>query len=56
MRLSEVEEGLEAALNRAKQTKIRNKTLDGEQEAHLIALSCNEPPEGRARCPKAFVS
>ncbi len=44
-----VEEGLEAALNRAKQTKIRNKTLDGEQEAHLVALTCSEAPEGRAR-------
>jgi len=44
-----VEEGLDAALNRAKQTKIRNQALDGEQEAHLIALSCNEPPLVRAR-------
>ena len=49
MRQRLVEEGLEAALNRAKQTKIRNKTLDGEQEAHLIALSCSEPPSVRAR-------
>ena len=23
--------------------------LDGEKEAHLIALSCSKPPEGRAR-------
>src|SRR5215216_5110015 len=23
--------------------------LDGEQEAHLVALSCSEPPDGRAR-------
>ena len=44
-----VEEGLEAALNRAKQIKRKNKTLDGEQEAHLIALACCESPEGRAR-------
>ena len=49
MRLSEVEEGLEAALNRAKQTKVKNKTVDGEQEAHLVALTGSEPPEGRAR-------
>jgi len=50
-----VEEGFEAALNRAKQTKIRGKSLDGEQEAHLIALTCSEPPSFSARCPKAFV-
>jgi hypothetical protein len=23
--------------------------LDGEQEAHLIALACGSPPEGRCR-------
>jgi hypothetical protein len=28
------------------QSKI---AIDGEQEAHLIALSCGEPPEGYAR-------
>jgi transposase len=44
-----VEEGLEAVLNRAKQTKRKKKTLDGEQEAHLIALACCESPEGSAR-------
>ncbi len=42
------EQGLEAALNRAKQA-IRRRCLDGEQEAHLVALSCSEPPDGRAR-------
>ena len=44
-----VEEGLEAALNRAKQKRVRNRRLDGDQEAHLIALTCSEPPEGKAR-------
>ena len=44
-----VEEGLEVALNRTKPTQIKNKTLDGEQEAHLVALTGGEPPEGRAR-------
>lgn len=44
-----VEQGLKAALNRAKQTKTRRRRLDGEQEAYLIALSCSEPPDGRAR-------
>ncbi len=42
-------EGLEAALvhRRPKATKPRK--LDGEQEAHLIALACSEPPKGRKR-------
>ncbi len=44
-----VEQGLDGALNRAQQTKTRGRRLDGEQEAYLIALSCSEPPDGRAR-------
>jgi transposase len=44
-----VEEGLEAALNRRPQQRHRARRLDGEQEAHLIALMCSEPPEGQAR-------
>lgn len=44
-----VEEGLEAALNRAKQKRFRSCRLDGEQEAYLIALTCSEPPEGYTR-------
>ena len=45
-----VEEGLEAALNRKKRCRPpREKILDGEREAKLIALACGEPPEGRAR-------
>ncbi len=44
-----VAEGLEAALvhRRPKATKPRK--LDGEQEAHLIALACSEPPTGKKR-------
>jgi len=43
-------EGMEAALNRKKrQTPPREKLLDGEKEAHLIALRCSRPPEGQAR-------
>ena len=42
-----VEEGLEAALGRKKQGNGRPKKLDGQGEAHLIALACSEPPEGR---------
>lgn len=44
-----VEEGLESALNRAKQKVVRNRRLDGEQEAHLIALTCGGPPDGYGR-------
>ena len=44
-----VAEGLEAGLvhRRPKATKPRK--LDGEQEAHLIALACSEPPKGKKR-------
>ena len=43
-----VEEGLERALGRKEQLNRKRKRLDGEGEAHLIALACGEPPEGRA--------
>ena len=43
-----VEEGIEAALGRKEQQRRRPKKLDGAAEAHLIALACGEPPEGRA--------
>jgi transposase len=44
-----VEEGLEAALNRRPPTREYKHKLDGEKEAHLIALSCSAPPEGHQR-------
>lgn len=44
-----VEEGIDAALNRRKGNRIYAKKTDGDFEAHLIALSCSEPPEGFAR-------
>lgn len=40
-----VEKGIEAALNRAKQ-KCRFHIMDGEIEAHLIAITCSDLPEG----------
>jgi transposase len=43
------EEGLQAALNRRAPNRYYHRKLDGEQEAHLVALACSEPPEGRAR-------
>lgn len=41
--------GLEAALNRRWPDREYTHTLDGETEAHLIAISCSEPPNGRKR-------
>ncbi len=44
-----VEEGLEAALHRRPARMPRLGKLDGRAEAHLVALACSAPPEGRAR-------
>lgn len=44
-----VEEGLEAALERKPTTRQYERLLDGEAEAHLIALACSDPPEGHAQ-------
>jgi hypothetical protein len=44
-----VEEGIEVALNGRKGSRIYAKKADGDFEAHLVALSCSEPPEGFAR-------
>ena len=44
-----VQEGLEAALERRKRSRVRSSVLDGEGEAQLIAIACSEPPAGRAR-------
>jgi transposase len=44
-----VEEGFEAVLTRASKSRHRRRKLDGEQEAHLIALACSKPPPGRRR-------
>lgn len=44
-----VEEGLEAALVRRKPRREYQRKLDGDGEAHLVALACSEPPAGRAR-------
>ncbi len=44
-----VEEGLEVALEGHKGSRLYKKKTDGDFEAHLIALSCNEPPKGFAQ-------
>ena len=42
-----VEQGVEAALGRKEQLNRRQKRLDGEGEARLIAMAISQPPEGR---------
>lgn len=44
-----VEEGLEATLNPKPTTRTYERRLDGQAEAHLVAIVCGAPPEGRAR-------
>jgi len=44
-----VEEGLEVAINGTKGQRVYAKKADGDFEAHLVALSCSEPPEGFSR-------
>jgi Homeodomain-like domain len=44
-----VEEGLEAALNPKPSQRVYERKMDGKAEAHLIALACGAPPEGRSR-------
>ena len=44
-----VEDGLEAALERRKPNRQYLRKLDGDGEAHLIALACSQAPEGRSR-------
>jgi len=48
VRRSFVEGGLDGALARRPAPR-RPRMLDGEQEAHLIALACGNPPAGRCR-------
>ena len=42
-----VEEGVGAALGRREQLRRRQRKLDGQGEAHLIAMAISQPPEGR---------
>ena len=44
-----VQEGLESALNRAKPIRVKSRVIDGEKEAHLVALACADAPDGRSR-------
>ena len=42
-----VEEGIDAALGRRDSTRQYERKIDGDLEAHLIALACSKPPAGR---------
>jgi transposase len=44
-----VEEGTEAALSRRPGSGYRDPKIDGEKEAHLVALTCSQAPSGQAR-------
>jgi transposase len=44
-----VEEGLDIALNGRERERAYERKADGDFEAHLIALSCSDPPEGQAQ-------
>jgi transposase len=44
-----VEEGFEAALNGRQGHRSHEKMIDGDVEAHVVALSCSAPPTGQVR-------
>lgn len=44
-----VEKGLSIALNGTKGQRTYKRISDGDFEAHLVALSCGDPPEGFSR-------
>lgn len=44
-----VENGFEACLERKALSKTKAKKIDGDVEAHLVALSCSKAPEGFSR-------
>ncbi len=42
-------DGFETALYGKKSERVYSRRIDGDAEAHLIALSCSKPPKGFAR-------
>ncbi len=44
-----VAEGLAATLERKRPDRVYPRSLDGDAEAHLIAVACGTPPDGRER-------
>ena len=51
-----VDDGLEAALHRRRAVTPRPRKLDGRAEAHLVALACGDPPDGRDRWTLALLT
>ncbi len=44
-----VKESIDVAIEGRKSSRIYKKMTDGDFEAHLVALSCSDPPEGFSR-------
>ncbi len=44
-----VTHGLVPTLERKRPDRVYERSLDGQQEAHLVALTCGAPPDGQAR-------
>jgi len=44
-----IEDGFEAVLERRPSSREYERTIDGDAEAKLVALCCNEPPKGYAK-------
>ncbi len=44
-----VKEGIESTLTRKPTIRTYENKIDGRTEAHLVAMTCGAPPEGRAR-------
>ena len=49
VRMRYVGAGLDAAIYRKPPARSYRRRLDGQQEAHLVALTCSAPPEGHKR-------
>jgi len=41
-----IEEGMDITINGKKGNRVYSKIVDGDLEAHIVALSCSDPPEG----------
>lgn len=49
VRLRCVESGIDAALSHRQGRGRKLRCLDGEKEAHLLAIACSQAPQGRER-------
>jgi hypothetical protein len=51
-----VEEGFEACIDRKAYPQVKETKVDGDFEAHLVAISCSKAPEGYGSLVAANVS